>query len=572
MKRIIYRFFGAIILLALFSCQGQEKIAVEPSPLPMTESQKSEYNYALTEATKQKLFGNFKQAALLYKKCIEVNPASDAAHFQLSGLLMMARDLEGALKMNKKAVALNPDNFWYRLQLGQLYMIGEDKKNTISVYEGIVEKWPGKLDIKFELARLYSEAGAHTKALKILNDIELDNGISEPVTMLKEQIYIKVGKPELAEKELLVLVELSPDEIRYLGILAELYTTLGEKQKAIETYDRIFEIEPESGIAQMSLAEFYRINSNPVKQYIYLEKALANPSLEIDRKILVIIDLLTDETQFRKHQTETLLLINLLEQQYPGDYRVLTAKADYFAKVEDYEGALNLYNKVLGEQKENYYIWEQTVFIENMLGRPKDVFDRCSEALTHFSDRPLLYLFKGNAASQLNMNKESIEILEAGLAYVENNIALTVQFYLFLAEAWRGEGNFAKSDEYFEQSILMEPENLMILNNYSYYLSLRGEKLKEAEKMSRKTIEADPENPTYLDTYAWVLFKSGEFEKAKTVMEKAIKNGGQEDPDILEHYGDVLNAMGLNDDARLYWEKALKHGGAADGLNRKLKH
>jgi tetratricopeptide (TPR) repeat protein len=249
---------------------------------------------------------------------------------------------------------------------------------------------------------------------------------------------------------------------------------------------------------------------------------------------------------------------------------VRTAKADYHAKAEQYEEALELYNAVLKEQKGNYYIWEQTIFIENMLERPEDVFRRCNEAIKYFDDKPLLYLFKGNAASQLGKHEEALKSLEKGLQYTEGNIPLKVQFYSFLAEAWRNEENNERSDEYFEKALEMEPDNIMILNNYSYYLSLRGEKLKDAEKMSRRTIETDPDNPTYLDTYAWVLFKSGKTQKALEYLEKALDNGGSTDPDILEHYADVLAELGLLEKARTFWEKAIENGGNAQVLKQKI--
>ena len=559
-----------LLLIVLYSCKGQEKIVGDPVVKTLNERQMGEYNYALTEATKQKLFGNFPQAAALYKKCIEVNPASDAAHFQLSGLMMMNRDINGAIGMNEKAVQLNPDNFWYRLQLGQLYMFDEKTDDAIRTYSGIIQKWPDKLDVKYELARMHSESGTTEEALKILNEIEREHGLAEPVSLLKEQIYMREEKPDLAEEEMMKLLALSPEDIRYLGILAELYTSTGETQKALETYRKIFDIEPQNGIAQLSIAEFYRINDDPVKYFINLEKAINNPSLSIDRKMLVIIDLMTNEELFSSHKDEILLLIGSLEKQYPDDFRVQTAKADYLAKVENYDEALELYNQVLKEQTGNYYIWEQTVFIENMLDRPQAVFDRCNEALKHFEDRPLLYLFKGNAASQLNMSQEALKSLERGLEYAANNIPLKVQFYSILAEAWRNEGSHIKSDNYFDLAIDIEPENMMILNNYSYYLSLRGERLKEAEKMSRKTIESNPKNPTYLDTYGWILFKSGKFGKALDYLDGAFASGGSNDPDILEHYGDVLEAMGKNQEAKKYWQKALDNGGSSKELKNKL--
>jgi tetratricopeptide (TPR) repeat protein len=559
------------LLLLVISCKGPEKVASDEIPEILTADQQREYKYALTEATKQKLFGNFRQAAALYQKCIEVNPRSDVAHFQLAGILLMAGDLEQAKTLNQKAVQINPENYWYRIQLGQILLMGKETDNAIKVYEDINQKWPEKIEIKYEIARLYSENSSYAKALRILEEIEKENGISEPVSLLKEQIYLYEGKPDLAEQELLALIELAPEEIRYLGILAELYTTTGEKDKAIQIYKQMFEIEPEHGMAQLSMAEFYRLNDDPVNQFIYLEKALANKSLEIERKMGVIIDLMTQEEIYRKHQDEIYLLIKVLENQYPEDYRVKTITADFLNQAERYEEALDLYNEVLKEYKSNYYIWEQTIFIENMLGRPQAVYERCDEAMLYFDERPLLYLFKGTAATQLGKSKEAILILEKGVEYAKNNIPLMVQFYSFLAEAWRTEENYEKSDDYFERAIEMDPKNLMILNNYSYYLSLRSLKLEEAERMSKETIIAEPENPTYLDTYGWILYKSGEYKKAAEILEKALEHGGDSDPDILEHYGDVLNDLGRKKEAETYWKKALDFGGNPEILKKKME-
>ena len=188
--------------LMLGGCQGGKNLTKEYEPVILTESQKREYKYALTEATKQKLFGNFKQAAVLYQKCIEVNPASDAAHFQLSGIFMIGRDLNNAKMLNRRAVELAPDNYWYKIQLSQLYLMTEKTDSAALIYEDIILRWPEKIEIKYELSRLYSETGKTKKAIEMLNEIENENGISEPVSMLKEQIYVLEGKIDKAIAEL----------------------------------------------------------------------------------------------------------------------------------------------------------------------------------------------------------------------------------------------------------------------------------------------------------------------------------------------------------------------------------
>jgi tetratricopeptide (TPR) repeat protein len=563
---------SVVLLAALLAngCHAGKKMETTTGPVVLNETQQREYNYALTEATKQKLFGNFKQAAALYMKCIEVNPASDAAYFQLSGIYMIGRDLNTAKTLNLKATRLDPDNYWYKIQLAQLYIMTEATDSAVAVYEDILSRWPEKLEIKYELSRIYSETGKNAKALKILDEIEKENGISEPVTMLKEQIYVKEGKYDQAINELNAIISAAPEEIRYMGILAELYTTLDRKEEAQETYKKIFEIEPDNGIAQLSMAEFYRIENNREKQFEYLALAFRNKSLPLDRKMAVIIDFLTNETLFRENSKEVDSLILILREVHPDDYRVKTAWADYLSKEERYEEAIQVYDEVLDEQKGNYFIWEQAIFIENILGNTDQVYNRCTEALKYFQDKPFLYLFLGNSAMQKGKNEEAVSALEKGLEYVDKNIPLTVQFYAFLAEAWRNLGKYERSDEYFEKALQMEPENIMILNNYGYYLALREEKLEKAEKMSKKTITAEPENPTYLDTYAWILFKSGKLNQAKDYMLKALEYGGDKDPDILEHYGDILQKMGKHEEALKYWIKAKENGADSEEIEKKI--
>ena len=85
----------------------------------------------------------------------------------------------------------------------------------------------------------------------------------------------------------------------------------------------------------------------------------------------------------------------------------------------------------------------------------------------------------------------------------------------------------------------MIPENVVVLNNYSYYLSLREKDLEKAERMSKQCVELSPNQSTYQDTYGWVLYKLKRFNEAEEWLKKAVEGGGKSHV-IIEHYGDVL--------------------------------
>ena len=131
---------------------------------------------------------------------------------------------------------------------------------------------------------------------------------------------------------------------------------------------------------------------------------------------------------------------------------------------------------------------------------------------------------------------------------------------------------FKKSDDAYELSLMYRPDNIQVLNNYSYYLALRGVDLEKAKLMSKKTIEMSPEEYNYYDTYAWILFKMKKYKEAKKQMLLSIKNGGDKSFVIMDHMGDILFRKGEKEKARFYWEESIKLGGNKSILIDKIEN
>ena len=88
----------------------------------------------------------------------------------------------------------------------------------------------------------------------------------------------------------------------------------------------------------------------------------------------------------------------------------------------------------------------------------------------------------------------------------------------------------------YERILELDPSNLMILNNYAYYLAINGGDLKKAERMSERTIRENPNNPVFLDTYGWIMHLQGQDELAKFYLNKALRNATDETKkEIIQH-------------------------------------
>jgi Tfp pilus assembly protein PilF len=115
------------------------------------------------------------------------------------------------------------------------------------------------------------------------------------------------------------------------------------------------------------------------------------------------------------------------------------------------------------------------------------------------------------------------------------------------------------------------PQNVIVLNNYAYYLSQREENLEQAEQMSKTANDLNPDEASFQDTYAWVLYKRENYKNALFWIEEALKNGASRDAEVLEHYGHILKALGRDEDAAGQWEKAIEVGGNATELNSQIE-
>jgi len=574
-KRTIEYILLVCLLIFLAGCSRniQMRSSGAQKGVELTGKDQINYNYFFTEALKLKMgesVEDIQKALAYYRKCLEINPDSDASMYQISNILVMGGDYKNAMLYAKKATEIDPGNIWYQLLLANLYHAVDKQDSAIVVYNNILEKNPERIDLYFNLAGLHGEYGNIRKALKIYEELEKKYGKNAKISIAKEQIYSKVGKGEKAENELIYLIQTYPEELGFYVMLAELYSARDMDEKAKEIYNTIFRKDPDNGLAQLSVVEFYRKKGEYREGFNILDKIINNNSINIEEKIEMMISFISDQRELKEHKKEVNQALGLLKNKYHEDYRIRVLYANYYIRLSMHEDAAEELRYVVENVKDNYMVWEQLMFVENALGEYERLYEESIEAIKIFPMAPNLYLFKGIACIEKGNEDEAIETLKTGLKIAGKNKDLITQLYSMLGEAYRNKGQNHLSDDAFNKVLEIDKKNLYVLNNYSYYLSLREEKLEEALEMSKVCIEQEPENSTYLDTYAWILFKMKNYKEAKKYLELALKNNGSKNSEIVEHYGDVLFFIGKKETALEYWKKAKELGKISGELDRKI--
>ena len=342
-------------------------------------------------------------------------------------------------------------------------------------------------------------------------------------------------------------------------------------EKAEWAYQKITEIDPDNPYIHVSLADYYKKNGEDEKAYEELKLGFSNPGLDIDSKIQILLTYYTINEIYSDLKDQAFELSELLIETHPDDPKSYSMYGDFLFQDKQYEPARDAFRKVISLDSSKYLVWEQLLFTESELNNTDAMLEESIVAIELFPEQPIPYLFAGGAYYQKKAWQECVDILTTGIKFVVNNVPLEIQIYSYLGDAYNQLKDNEKSDAAYDEALKLDPENSYVLNNYAYYLSLRGENLEEAAKMAKKSTELDPENSANQDTYGWVLFKLGYYDEAKVWIGKAIEDEEAASAVVLEHYGDVLWKLGDTEGAYEYWLKAKDKGAGSEFLDKKVE-
>lgn len=561
---------AGVLMLSSSVAWGQKKDKKQ-GEIELTEQKRLEFDYAFHEGEKALALGEYEKAISWFAACLKLDKTSAVVRYELANIYISQENFNSALELARGAVALQPKNMWYQIQLAGIFKAKGMIDQACGVYEKLAVQFPERDDFRHIQAELFISVEKFEEALKVYQTLEKKLGVTEQVSINKHALYLRLNKRKNAYAELNKLIKKYPFKIENYGLLADMYLQDGNKEKALVQYEKIVEIAPENGLVHFYLAEYYRKEKQYDMAQTSLEKAFASNMVNADKKIQYLMGVVMTDPDNKVSDEKLKILLDLLISVHPDNIHVNALYADYLRRQKDSKGARKLLRKVLLQEKSNYVVWEELMFINNELLDFDSMLAESTEAIKYFPTQPLLYIFNGVAAAQKKDYEKAVKSLTIGFNYVGDNIPMRIQFLTYLGDAQYELGNTKKSFEAYDEVLLFDPENVIVLNNYSYYLSVLDQKLEKAKEMSLKCVQIEKENSTYLDTHAWVLFKLGSFSDAKRAMEKALKFGGRESAVIVEHYGDILYRLGDKEMAMKEWQNAKKIGEGSKQLSEKIK-
>jgi len=536
----------------------------------VSEEKKKQFEYLFIEALKQKAVGNPQKAVSLLASCLEIDPGSSAAMYELANMHIMNNDLTSASLLLEKAISINPGNKWYKLLLAKIYQQNGKNDEAAALYDQLSTSDPENQEYIYMKAMELSKAKKYDGAIKALNELEKKTGINEQISTAKQEIFQQAGQTKEAFAEVQKLISSNPADPRYIGLLADLYLDQGDRVNALKYYQKVLEMDPGNGFVNFSLSDYYLQEGDTLKAFQFLLKGFDNDDVDVETKLQLYLLQTGENSKMKLNPEQIEELIRVLIKNYPDDFRSYSVYAEYLIKNKRSREAREQLLKVIGNGVNDYAIWEQILYLDNDMLDWQSLYDHAKSALELFPNQAQFYFLRAVATLQLEKYNEAITISNDGLNYVVDNNVLKGQFIFLKGEAHYKLRQLSEAFKLFDEALDLDPENYIALNNYAYYLSLAEQNLDKAERMSGKVIEKFPDNATYLDTYAWVLFKKKNYTLAKFYMETALSHSEEETSTLIEHYGDILFMMGNTEEALKNWQKALNLGSTSGLLKQKI--
>lgn len=540
----------------------------------LTEAKQRKFDYFFYEGLNLKNAGKYDAAYDAFYHCMSIDSTAAPLLFELSSFYMQMNRQERALELLKQAVANSDNNFTYRMTLATLTRSLGLYGEAAEEFESLVKDYPGKAELHYYLAEALTQQGEIAEAIEAFDALESIMGMNEALSMQKYKLYNTLEQPVEAFREIEKLAAKYPMEPRYQIIMGDLRLEKGELDKALEHYTKAKNIDPENPYYIVSMANYYDAKGDKAAAETQINDALINDKLDVDVKVNVLsryIYRLGQTGMAGEGKERANNLFKTLLEQHPEETEIKLMYASLLVTQQKYDEAKFQYQLVTEMEPDNVGAWQQLLNLSLKMEDIPELIRVCTRALELFPEAPEYHFYLGIAYYQQKDYEKALDAYIKGLQIIpDENMPLKSDFYGQIGDIYYQMDQMDKAYEAYDEALKYNEKNVVVLNNYSYFLSLAKKDLKRAERMSAQCIKLEPDNATYLDTYAWIFFMQGNYSLAKIYIESALEKDKTNSVELIDHYGDILFMSGEKEKAIEQWKKAKELGKESEVLDRKI--
>ncbi|MCD8262735.1 MAG: tetratricopeptide repeat protein [Tannerellaceae bacterium] len=571
LKKIIYGLFCLLPFMGSGLSAETTLTSASSDGVILDAAQQRKFDYFFYEGINLKSAGKYDAAFEAFNHALEIDSTASSVLYELSAFYAQLNQADKTVDMLRRAVANSPGNFTYRMALAGINRSLGMYTEAAEEYQRLVNEYPEKSELNYYLAEALTQQGEIGRAIEAFDALEQSVGMNEAFSMQKFRLYSLLEETGNAFQEIEKLAIKYPMELRYPIILGDLYLEKRDTVNALANYQRAYAIDPGNPYYIVSMANYYEVvgDKETAKQQIY--SALVNEKLDVKTKINILSRYIIGLQQTQKGTESANTLFQTLLEQHPEDIELKQMYASLLIAQGNNEEARFQLQLITEMEPENVAAWQQML---NLVLRSEDVEEViriCRKCMELFPDAPEFHFYLGIAYYQQKEYQKALDAYQEGLDIIPaENPMLKSDFYGQIGDIYYQIDQMDQAYQAYDEALKHNDKNIVVLNNYSYFLALDKKELKKAERMSAQCIKMEPDNPTYLDTYAWIFFVQGNYTLAKIYIENALEKDKTNNAELVDHYGDILYMSGEQEKAVEQWVKAKEFGKEGAVIDRKI--
>lgn len=555
----------AAILLLLTVLPFADKLMASDRKA-ISEDDRVKAEYIFLEAEKQRNMGRDDAFHHLLQYAHSLDPENSAIAYYLGYSRLMKSNLSvsdslfsSSLRMMRKHVDAHPEDKYEAMLYANGNMIANQVQEGLRVLKIQAERNPHSVEVQLSIADAYARLEDYRNAIAAYDSVQQWQGQSVQLSARKVRAYQALNDTVGAIGEMRSLLATAPRNVDYNLAMGNMMLMFGERDSALTYYDKAQQYEPENGATYLAKAQFYNAIGDSVNYDQQTYQALVSKDLDVASKVEVLADYARHLLAAKDSSARTENLFKVLIEQHPNEPQIRMLFSDYLAAKDDMKGAAEQMDYAVNLDPTDAQAWNRLLVL-NIISENYEAAIAAGDRAIELNPNDIeLYGYIAPAYYNIKQYDKAIEVYKKALAAVDSTD--TEHRSMFLGGM--GDAKFSMGDTIgafalYDQAIEIDPNNVSILNNYAYFLTLCNRDLDKAERMSAKTVQAEPQNATFLDTYAWVFYKRKEYTMAQLYIEMAIKNERRPSSDIYDHYGEILLAVGNKQEALKQWKKALE--------------
>jgi len=519
------------------------------------------YDALFLDAVCERQKGHNDAAFDLLSRCLEIDSTRSEAYYYLAQYYAALKQKDKWLSYTKKAAELEPGNLTYLETLARIYINQRQYAEGTAVLEQLYAKSRDREDVLGMLVQLYEEQQDYDNAIRTLNRLETLEGKTERLSFAKSNLYTQKGDKKAAIAEMKRLADQYPNDNNYRCLYANTLYVNGQQKKALAIYDAVLKEDPDNRNAMMAMLAHYNEQHQDAAADKMLHRILLNKSTSTEDRMTLMRQVIGDSERDGGDSTKVLSLFRQILAMPQSDADMALFCAAYMSlKKMPQDSIGRVLQHALRIAPDNAAARLQLVSYAWQAEDRDRVIELCRDARQYNPDEMAFYYYQGIAYYQKGQLDESLDAFQNGIGVInqQSDPAIVSDFYAVMGDIMHQKGMDREAFAAYDSCLQWKDDNIGCLNNYAYYLSIKGQQLDKAEQMSYRTIKAEPKNATYLDTYAWILFMQKRYSEARIYIDQTLQNDSDSSAVMLEHAGDIYYHAGDTEKAVALWTLSLE--------------